>query len=152
AWAGPEEGVAAAPPPPRLSFAPEAVARLGGALGRLQRGLQQLGTHLGGRAELGEAGRELLRELLREHRRLQELTQHLHEKHQREALELAELQDKAGSAETKVLEMGTTLEGLQWDSAKLRKREGRLDRHLAEALEQVTHLGTPGRHLGGTWG
>ncbi|KAM7026436.1 LOW QUALITY PROTEIN: E3 ubiquitin-protein ligase BRE1B-like, partial [Acridotheres tristis] len=82
-------------------------------------------------------GRELLRELLREHRRLQELTQHLHEKHQREALELAELQDKASSAETKVLEMGTTLEGLQWDSAKLRT-EGRLDRHLAEALEQLT--------------
>ena len=52
--------------------------------------------------------------------------------------QLAELQDKATSAETKVLEMGTTVEGLQWDSAKLRKREGRLDRHLAEALEQVT--------------
>ncbi|XP_066426299.1 E3 ubiquitin-protein ligase BRE1B-like, partial [Molothrus aeneus] len=52
--------------------------------------------------------------------------------------QLAELQDKATSAETKVLEMGTTLEGLQWDSAKLRKREGRLDRHLAEALEQLT--------------
>ncbi|XP_062368335.1 E3 ubiquitin-protein ligase BRE1B [Cinclus cinclus] len=137
-WAGPEEGVAAAPPPPRLSFAPEAVARLGGALGRVQRGLQHLGTHLSARAELAEPGRELLRELLREHRRLQELTQHLHEKHQREALELAELQDKASSAETKVLEMGTTLEGLQWDSAKLRKREGRLDRHLAEALEQLT--------------
>uniref|UniRef100_A0A674HVF9 E3 ubiquitin protein ligase n=1 Tax=Taeniopygia guttata TaxID=59729 RepID=A0A674HVF9_TAEGU len=87
------------------------------------------------KAEVSEAGRELLRELLREHRRLQELTQNLHEKHQRE---LAELQDKAGWAETKVLELGTTLEGLQWDSAKLRKREGRLDRHLAEALEQLT--------------
>ncbi|KAM6993023.1 E3 ubiquitin-protein ligase BRE1B [Passerculus sandwichensis] len=137
-WAGPEEGVAAAPPPPRLSFAPEAVARLGGALGRVQRGLQHLGGHLSNNPDLGEPGRELLRELLREHRRLQELTQNLHEKHQREALELAELQDKATSAETKVLEMGTTLEGLQWDSAKLRKREGRLDRHLAEALEQLT--------------
>ncbi|XP_037982409.1 E3 ubiquitin-protein ligase BRE1B [Motacilla alba alba] len=137
-WAGPEEGVAAAPPPPRLSFAPEAVARLGGALGRVQRALHQLGAHLSARPELAEPGRELLRELLREHRRLQELSQHLHEKHQREALELAELQDKATSAETKVLEMGTTLEGLQWDSAKLRKREGRLDRHLAEALEQLT--------------
>ncbi|XP_072792481.1 E3 ubiquitin-protein ligase BRE1B [Taeniopygia guttata] len=136
-WAGPEEGVAA-PPPPRLSFAPEAVARLGGALGRAQRGLQHLGGHLSARPEVSEAGRELLRELLREHRRLQELTQNLHEKHQREALELAELQDKAGWAETKVLELGTTLEGLQWDSAKLRKREGRLDRHLAEALEQLT--------------
>ena len=57
--------------------------------------------------------------------------------------QLAELQDKATSAETKVLEMGTTVEGLQWDSAKLRKREGRLDRHLAEALEQVTPPASP---------
>ncbi|XP_068854936.1 LOW QUALITY PROTEIN: E3 ubiquitin-protein ligase BRE1B-like [Aphelocoma coerulescens] len=141
-WApgGAEEGSPAAPPPPppRLGFAPEAVARLGGALARVQRGLHHLGGHLSARPEVAEPGRELLRELLREHRRLQELTQQLHEKHQREALELAELQDKATSAETKVLEMGTTLEGLQWDSAKLRKREGRLDRHLAEALEQLT--------------
>ena len=51
--------------------------------------------------------------------------------------QLAELQDKATSCETKVLEMETTVEGLQWDSSKLRKREGRLDRHLAEALGQV---------------
>uniref|UniRef100_A0A8V5H0F0 E3 ubiquitin protein ligase n=1 Tax=Melopsittacus undulatus TaxID=13146 RepID=A0A8V5H0F0_MELUD len=89
-------------------------------------------------AELPEPGRALLRELLREHRRLQDLTLQLQEKHHRESLELAELQDKATTAETKVLEMGTTLEGLQWDSAKLRKREGRLDRRLAEALEQLT--------------
>ncbi|XP_054033680.1 E3 ubiquitin-protein ligase BRE1B [Dryobates pubescens] len=90
-----------------------------------------------GGGELGEPGRALLRELLREHRRLQDLTLQLQEKHHRVALELAELQDKAGTAETKVLEMGTTLEGLQWDSAKRRKREGRLDRLLAEALEQL---------------
>ena len=58
------------------------------------------------------------------------------------APQLAELQDKATSAETKVLEMETTVEGLQWDSSKLRKREGRLDRHLAEALEQVRSCDT----------
>uniref|UniRef100_A0A8C2SXG7 E3 ubiquitin protein ligase n=2 Tax=Coturnix japonica TaxID=93934 RepID=A0A8C2SXG7_COTJA len=75
-------------------------------------------------AELGESGRALLRELLREHRRLER--------------GLPPCQDKATSAETKVLEMETTVEGLQWDSAKLRKREGRLDRHLAEAMEQLT--------------
>ncbi|XP_025907028.1 E3 ubiquitin-protein ligase BRE1B-like [Nothoprocta perdicaria] len=51
--------------------------------------------------------------------------------------QLAELQDKATSAETKVLEMETTVEALQWDSARLRKREQRLNRHLAEALEQL---------------
>uniref|UniRef100_A0A8C3UYV7 E3 ubiquitin protein ligase n=1 Tax=Catharus ustulatus TaxID=91951 RepID=A0A8C3UYV7_CATUS len=95
------------------------------------------GIHL---AELSEAGRELLRERLREHRRLQELTQNLHEKHQREALEVTHLggyKRTWGDTNTP----GHTwahLGGLQWDSAKLRKREGRLDRHLAEALEQLT--------------
>ncbi|XP_014817507.1 PREDICTED: E3 ubiquitin-protein ligase BRE1B-like [Calidris pugnax] len=97
----------------------------------------------GSPGELSEPGRALLRELLREHRRLQDLTLQLQEKHHRVSLELAELQDKATSAETKVLEMETTVEGLQWDSAKLRKREGRLDRHLAEALEQVALRSLP---------
>ncbi|XP_066840548.1 E3 ubiquitin-protein ligase BRE1B [Anser cygnoides] len=123
---------------PRLAFAPAAVARLVEGLAGAHRRTQELGARLAARAELGEPGRALLRELLREHRRLQDLALQLQEKHHRVSLELAELQDKATSAETKVLEMGTTVEGLQWDSAKLRKREGRLDRHLAEALEQLT--------------
>uniref|UniRef100_A0A8V5H0Q0 E3 ubiquitin protein ligase n=1 Tax=Melopsittacus undulatus TaxID=13146 RepID=A0A8V5H0Q0_MELUD len=122
---------------PALTFAPQAVARLVHALARAQERARAAGARLVG-SELPEPGRALLRELLREHRRLQDLTLQLQEKHHRESLELAELQDKATTAETKVLEMGTTLEGLQWDSAKLRKREGRLDRRLAEALEQLT--------------
>ncbi|XP_071885652.1 E3 ubiquitin-protein ligase BRE1B [Anas platyrhynchos] len=133
---GPEEGELRLRP--RLAFAPAAVARLVEGLAGAHRRTQELGARLAARAELGEPGRALLRELLREHRRLQDLVLQLQEKHHRVSLELAELQDKATSAETKVLEMGTTVEGLQWDSAKLRKREGRLDRHLAEALEQLT--------------
>ncbi|KAM6394730.1 LOW QUALITY PROTEIN: E3 ubiquitin-protein ligase BRE1B-like [Rhynochetos jubatus] len=133
---GPEEGELRLRP--RLAFAPAAVARLVGGLAGAHRRAHDLGARLAARPELTEGPRALLRELLREHRRLQDLALQLHEKHHRVSLELAELQDKAGSAETKVLEMGTTVEGLQWDSAKLRKREGRLDRHLAEALEQLT--------------
>ncbi|XP_074991504.1 E3 ubiquitin-protein ligase BRE1B isoform X3 [Calonectris borealis] len=133
---GPEEGELRLRP--RLAFAPAAVARLVEGLAGAHRRAQELGARLAARPELAESGRALLRELLREHRRLQDLTLQLQEKHHRVSLELAELQDKATSAETKVLEMGTTVEGLQWDSAKLRKREGRLDRHLAEALEQLT--------------
>lgn len=123
---------------PSLAFAPAAVARLLEGLGGAQRRAHEVGARLAARAELGEAGRALLRELLREHRRLHEVVLQLHDKHHRVSMELAELQDKATSAETKVLEMETTVEGLQWDSSKLRKREGRLDRHLAEALEQLT--------------
>ncbi|XP_052631068.1 LOW QUALITY PROTEIN: E3 ubiquitin-protein ligase BRE1B [Harpia harpyja] len=132
----PRGGGAAPAPPPRLR--PRRRRPFGGGAGGGHRRAHELGARLAARPELAEAGRALLRELLREHRRLQDLTLQLQEKHHRVSLELAELQDKATSAETKVLEMGTTVEGLQWDSAKLRKREGRLDRHLAEALEQLT--------------
>lgn len=35
-------------------------------------------------------------------------------------------------------EMETAVEDLQWDIEKLRKREQKLNKHLAEALEQVS--------------
>ncbi|KAK6467839.1 E3 ubiquitin-protein ligase BRE1B-like, partial [Huso huso] len=53
-----------------------------------------------------------------------------------------ELVDKVTSSETKVSEMETNIEDLQWDIEKLRKREQKLNKHLAEALEQVTHTHT----------
>lgn len=53
------------------------------------------------------------------------------------------------SAETKVLEMETTVEDLQWDIEKLRKREQKLNKHLAEALEQVgSDIGSDGARAG----
>lgn len=48
-----------------------------------------------------------------------------------------ELVDKVTSSETKVSEMETTVEDLQWDMEKLRNREQKLNKHLAEAMEQV---------------
>lgn len=42
--------------------------------------------------------------------------------------------------------METTVEDLQWDIEKLRKREQKLNKHLAEALEQVRG---DGARLGG---
>ncbi|XP_074932687.1 E3 ubiquitin-protein ligase BRE1B [Phalacrocorax aristotelis] len=133
----PRGGGAAPAPPPRLRPRRRRPASWRGWRGPIA-APRSWAPRLAARPELAEAGRALLRELLREHRRLQDLTLQLQEKHHRVSLELAELQDKATSAETKVLEMETTVEGLQWDSAKLRKREGRLNRHLAEALEQLT--------------
>lgn len=52
-------------------------------------------------------------------------------------LQYNELVDKVTSSETKVSEMETTVEDLQWDIEKLRNREQKLNRHLAEAMEQV---------------
>ncbi|GCC43305.1 hypothetical protein chiPu_0027573, partial [Chiloscyllium punctatum] len=37
--------------------------------------------------------------------------------------------------------MQTTIEDLQWDTDKIRKREQRLNRHLAEVLERVKSKG-----------
>lgn len=53
------------------------------------------------------------------------------------ALQYNELVDKVTSSETKVSEMETTVEDLQWDIEKLRNREQKLNKHLAEAMEQV---------------
>lgn len=52
-------------------------------------------------------------------------------------LQYNEWVDKVTSAETKVSEMETTVEDLQWDIEKLRNREQKLNKHLAEAMEQV---------------
>lgn len=54
------------------------------------------------------------------------------------SLQYNELVDKVTSSETKVSEMETAVEDLQWDIEKLRKREQKLNKHLAEALEQVS--------------
>ena len=40
-------------------------------------------------------------------------------------------------SETKVSEMETTVEDLQWDIEKLRKREQKLNKLLAEGMDQV---------------
>lgn len=58
-------------------------------------------------------------------------------------LQYNELVDKVTSSETKVTEMETTVEDLQWDIEKLRNREQKLNKHLAEAMEQVCCLMAP---------
>lgn len=58
-------------------------------------------------------------------------------------LQYNELVDKVTSSETKVTEMETTVEDLQWDIEKLRNREQKLNKHLAEAMEQVCLFNVP---------
>lgn len=58
-------------------------------------------------------------------------------------LQYNELVDKVTSSETKVTEMETTVEDLQWDIEKLRNREQKLNKHLAEAMEQVCLSNVP---------
>ncbi|GCB68963.1 hypothetical protein scyTo_0005394 [Scyliorhinus torazame] len=94
-----------------------------------------------GSPQLEEALRELNSLLSRENQRLLELTDFLREKHRKMSQEFSELQGKLEEAESRLLDMQTTIEDLQWDTDKIRKREQRLNRHLAEVLERVKSKG-----------
>uniref|UniRef100_A0AAY4AWG9 E3 ubiquitin protein ligase n=1 Tax=Denticeps clupeoides TaxID=299321 RepID=A0AAY4AWG9_9TELE len=88
----------------------------------------------------GDRQREMLsqnRALLDENNRLQDLASSLLGKHHKMSMEYNELVDKVTTSETKVSEMETAVEDLQWDIEKLRNREQKLNKHLAEALEQL---------------
>ncbi|XP_061823559.1 E3 ubiquitin-protein ligase BRE1B isoform X1 [Nerophis lumbriciformis] len=77
------------------------------------------------------------RTTLDENCRLRDLVTLLHGRHHKTSMEYNEWVDKVTSAETKVSEMETTVEDLQWDIEKLRNREQKLNKHLAEAMEQL---------------
>ncbi|XP_025051027.1 E3 ubiquitin-protein ligase BRE1B [Alligator sinensis] len=124
----------------RVAFSKAAVSRLVASADTAHRRLQELCQRIQACEELeppDEGPKSSNQDLMKENRRLQDLTMQLQEKHHRISLEYAELQDKVMSSETKVLEMETTVEDLQWDIEKLRKREQKLNKHLAEALEQL---------------
>ncbi|XP_043373157.1 E3 ubiquitin-protein ligase BRE1B isoform X1 [Dermochelys coriacea] len=125
----------------RMEFSKAAVSRVVEVSNKIHRRTEELCQKIHARADLDqldEALKSLNKELMRENQRLQDLAMQLQEKHHKISLEYTELQDKVTSSETKVLEMETTVEDLQWDIEKLRKREQKLNKHLAEALEQVT--------------
>ncbi|XP_048449944.1 E3 ubiquitin-protein ligase BRE1A-like, partial [Rhincodon typus] len=94
-----------------------------------------------GSPRLEDTLRELNALLSKENQRLLELTDCLREKHRKMSQEFSELQGKLEEAESRLSDMQTTIEDLQWDTDKIRKREQRLNRHLAEVLERVKSKG-----------
>uniref|UniRef100_A0A2K5X9N5 E3 ubiquitin protein ligase n=1 Tax=Mandrillus leucophaeus TaxID=9568 RepID=A0A2K5X9N5_MANLE len=76
-----------------------------------------------------------------ENMRLQELTDLLQEKHRTMSQEFSKLQSKVETAESRVSVLESMIDDLQWDIDKIRKREQRLNRHLAEVLERVNSKG-----------
>ncbi|XP_039178106.1 E3 ubiquitin-protein ligase BRE1A isoform X1 [Crotalus tigris] len=88
-----------------------------------------------------EAVQELNSFLANENRRLQELADLLQEKHRSMSHEFSKLQGKVETAESRVSVLETTIDDLQWDTDKIRKREQRLNRHLADVLERVNSKG-----------
>uniref|UniRef100_A0A670JNG7 E3 ubiquitin protein ligase n=1 Tax=Podarcis muralis TaxID=64176 RepID=A0A670JNG7_PODMU len=88
-----------------------------------------------------EALQELNSYLANENKRLQELADLLQEKHRTMSQEFAKLQRKVEMAESRVSVLETMIDDLQWDIDKIRKREQRLNRHLADVLERVNSKG-----------
>ncbi|XP_020646802.1 E3 ubiquitin-protein ligase BRE1A [Pogona vitticeps] len=88
-----------------------------------------------------EAVQELNTYLANENKRLQELADLLQEKHRTMSQEFSKLQGKVEAAESRVSVLETMIDDLQWDIDKIRKREQRLNRHLADVLERVNSKG-----------
>ncbi|NWR25553.1 BRE1A ligase, partial [Emberiza fucata] len=88
-----------------------------------------------------EAVVELNTYLSHENGRLQELADVLQEKHRVMSQEFSKLQERVETAESRVSVLETMIDDLQWDIDKIRKREQRLNRHLADVLERVNSKG-----------
>ncbi|CDQ58703.1 unnamed protein product [Oncorhynchus mykiss] len=125
----------------RMQFSKEAAACMVCVFDRLHSRIDGLCTQILSSACEDDSQEEMLRlnrTLLEENGRLQDLASSLQGRHHKMSMEYNELVDKVTSSETKVSEMETAVEDLQWDIEKLRKREQKLNKHLAEALEQLT--------------
>ncbi|XP_028846048.1 E3 ubiquitin-protein ligase BRE1B [Denticeps clupeoides] len=124
----------------RMQFSKKAVACMVRSFDRLHTEIKELCSRLQSAVCEGDRQREMLsqnRALLDENNRLQDLASSLLGKHHKMSMEYNELVDKVTTSETKVSEMETAVEDLQWDIEKLRNREQKLNKHLAEALEQL---------------
>lgn len=53
-------------------------------------------------------------------------------------MQFSKLQSKVETAESRVSVLESMIDDLQWDIDKIRKREQRLNRHLAEVLERAS--------------
>uniref|UniRef100_H2YL09 E3 ubiquitin protein ligase n=1 Tax=Ciona savignyi TaxID=51511 RepID=H2YL09_CIOSA len=72
-----------------------------------------------------------------ENNNLQELTTAVQAEHHKYYLDRTNLEEKIGLLEERVEELQETAENARWDLKKIRLREDRLTRHLAEALDKI---------------
>ncbi|XP_033963580.1 E3 ubiquitin-protein ligase BRE1B isoform X2 [Pseudochaenichthys georgianus] len=124
----------------RMQFSKEAIACLVCVFDRLHSRIDSMCKQVQAAACDDDSQSDIINEnhtLLDENTRLRDLTTLLQGRHHKMSMEYNELVDKVTSSETKVSEMETTVEDLQWDIEKLRTREQKLNKHLAEAMEQL---------------
>ncbi|XP_039623436.1 E3 ubiquitin-protein ligase BRE1A [Polypterus senegalus] len=125
----------------RLEFSQRAVERTVEIYDSLQETIERLEGAITDPERFQELVTELNGLLSRENQRLQELADLLQEKHRRTSKEFSVLGKKVEKADSRVSELQSKTEDLQWDIDKIRKREQRLNRHLAEVLERVNSKG-----------
>ncbi|XP_054624979.1 E3 ubiquitin-protein ligase BRE1B-like [Dunckerocampus dactyliophorus] len=124
----------------RMQFSKEAIACLVCVFDRLHSSIDNMCKQIQTAACEDESLATMVtanRTALEENCRLRDLATLLHGRHHKTSMEYNEWVDKVTSSETKVSEMETTVEDLQWDIEKLRNREQKLNKHLAEAMEQL---------------
>nr|XP_038965780.1 E3 ubiquitin-protein ligase BRE1A isoform X2 [Rattus norvegicus] len=127
----------------RVESSRRAVSQIVTVYDKLQEKVDLLSRKLnsGDNLIMEEAVQELNSFLAQENVRLQELTDLLQEKHHTMSQEFCKLQGKVETAESRVSVLESMIDDLQWDIDKIRKREQRLNRHLAEVLERVNSKG-----------
>ncbi|EMP29913.1 E3 ubiquitin-protein ligase BRE1A, partial [Chelonia mydas] len=127
----------------RVESSRRAVAQIVTKYDKLQEKMDMLSHKLnsGDASLVDEAVQELNSYLAHENGRLQELADLLQEKHRIMSQEFSKLQEKVEMAESRVCVLETMIDDLQWDIDKIRKREQRLNRHLADVLERVNSKG-----------
>ncbi|XP_065601307.1 E3 ubiquitin-protein ligase BRE1A [Cyrtonyx montezumae] len=127
----------------RVESSRRAVAQIVTMYDKLQEKVDVLSHKLnsGDISLMEEAVSELNSYLSHENGRLQELADLLQEKHRIMSQEFSKLQEKVETAESRVSVLETTIDDLQWNIEKIRKREQRLNRHLADVLERVNSKG-----------
>uniref|UniRef100_A0A6I8P241 E3 ubiquitin protein ligase n=1 Tax=Ornithorhynchus anatinus TaxID=9258 RepID=A0A6I8P241_ORNAN len=127
----------------RVESSRRAVSQIVTVYDKLQEKVEMLSHKLnnGDGLMMEEAIQELNTLLSHENGRLQELADLLQDKHRTMSQEFSKLQGKVETAESRVSVLETMIDDLQWDIDKIRKREQRLNRHLAEVLERVNSKG-----------
>ncbi|XP_063245310.1 E3 ubiquitin-protein ligase BRE1A isoform X1 [Prinia subflava] len=127
----------------RVESSRRAVAQIVTMYDKLQEKVDVLSHKLnsGDISLMEEAVAELNSYLSHENGQLQELADVLQEKHRVMSQEFSKLQERVETAESRVSVLETMIDDLQWDIDKIRKREQRLNRHLADVLERVNSKG-----------
>ncbi|KAK2140818.1 hypothetical protein LSH36_1238g00029 [Paralvinella palmiformis] len=86
---------------------------------------------------LSDFVKEEVERLMKENKRLQNLSTEMHQKHHETMLKNAELTDKLAASETEVAELKNQVEDLEYHLNSATQRVDKLDRHLADTMQKL---------------